>query len=68
MDSKFKVRKKPIVLDAEVAQEDKIIHTLEGDMKARKGDVIITGVNGEQYPVARDIFDKTYDIVTNDNK
>lgn len=68
MDSKFKVRKKPIVLDAEVAQEDKIIHTLEGDMKARKGDVIITCVNGEQYPVARDIFDKTYDIVTNDNK
>lgn len=46
----------------------KIIHTLEGDMTAHKGDVIITGVNGEQYPVARDIFDKTYDIVTKENK
>lgn len=63
MNLKFKARKKPVVLDAEISRGEKIIHTLEGDVKAHKGDVIITGVNGEQYPVARDIFDKTYDII-----
>lgn len=32
-------------------------------MKYKKGDYIITGVNGERYPVAKDIFIKTYDIL-----
>lgn len=38
------------------------IHTLEGDMKASKGDYIIKGVNGEFYPCKPDVFGKTYDI------
>lgn len=32
-------------------------------MKAEKGDWIITGVNGEQYPVKPDIFEKTYEVL-----
>jgi len=40
-----------------------IIPTLEGDMKASKGDWIIEGVNGEFYPCKPDIFEKTYDKV-----
>lgn len=40
-----------------------IIHTLEGDMKANIGDVIIRGVNGEYYPCKPDIFQKTYEVV-----
>lgn len=39
------------------------IHTLEGDMIASKGDYIITGVDGEQYPCKPDIFEKTYEPV-----
>lgn len=39
------------------------IFTLEGVMKADKGDYIIQGVNGELYPCKPDIFEKTYDIV-----
>ena len=38
-----------------------VIHTLEGDMIARPGDYIITGVEGEQYPCKPEIFHKTYE-------
>ena len=41
-----------------------IIHTLEGDMEASMGDYIIKGINGEFYPCKPDIFDKTYEEVT----
>jgi hypothetical protein len=37
------------------------INTLEGKMKAEKGDWIIKGVNGEFYPCKPDIFEKTYE-------
>ena len=40
-----------------------IIHTLEGNMIATKGDWIIKGVNGEFYPCKPDIFEKTYEEV-----
>lgn len=39
------------------------IHTLEGDIKANKGDYIIKGVKGEFYPCKPDIFLQTYDAV-----
>lgn len=40
-----------------------IIETLEGDMKASKGDWIIRGVKGEFYPVRGDIFAETYEKI-----
>lgn len=40
-----------------------IIHTLEGNMIAEKGDWIIKGVKGEFYPCKPDIFEKTYEEV-----
>lgn len=40
------------------------IPTLEGDMKVSMGDYIIKGVNGEFYPCKPDIFNKTYEEVT----
>lgn len=58
-----KYRKKPVVIEAYQTQEEMIIHTLEGDMKASPGDYIITGVNGERYPCKPDIFEKTYEPV-----
>lgn len=59
----MKYRKKPVIIEAYRTDEEKVIHTLEGDMKASIGDYIITGVNGEQYPCKPDIFQKTYDKV-----
>jgi hypothetical protein len=40
------------------------IETLEGTMRADIGDYIIKGVNGEFYPCKPDIFEKTYEAVT----
>lgn len=45
--------------------DDLIINTLEGDMKANKGDWIIKGVKGELYPCKPDIFEQTYEPVSN---
>lgn len=43
-----------------------IIPTLEGDHLAEKGDWIIKGINGEFYPCKPDIFEKSYEEVTED--
>lgn len=40
------------------------IKTLEGVMVARDGDYIIKGVQGEFYPCKPDIFEQTYEAVT----
>lgn len=45
------------------AREQLIIPTLEGDMRANKGDYIIKGVRGEIYPCKPDIFEATYEAV-----
>lgn len=60
---KKRYRKKPVVIEAYQAEEEIIIHTLEGDMKASVGDYVITGVNGEYYSCKPDIFEKTYELV-----
>ena len=37
-----------------------VIPTLEGDMKVHDGDWIATGANDEHWPIADDVFRKTY--------
>ncbi len=39
------------------------IKTLEGEMRADRGDWIIKGVKGELYPCKPDIFEATYELV-----
>ncbi|HBF2860507.1 TPA: hypothetical protein MJF97_003699, partial [Clostridioides difficile] len=39
------------------------LKTLEGTMRANKGDYIIQGVKGEIYPCKADIFEMTYEKV-----
>lgn len=58
-----KARKKPVVISyREVIGEKEEIKTREGTLYAYAGkDVIIRGVEGEVYPCAKTIFDKTYD-------
>jgi hypothetical protein len=43
-----------------------LIATLEGIMKAKPGDWIIQGVQGEFYPCKPDIFEQTYEPVGDD--
>lgn len=59
----MRVRKKPIVLKAERATEKGSIETFEGTMYYHKGDYILTGIQGERYPVKKEIFEKTYEIL-----
>lgn len=40
-----------------------LIPTLEGTFRMDRGDMLITGVNGEIYPCKPDIFEKTYEAV-----
>ena len=58
-----KYRKKPVVIDAYQTDIEFTIPTLEGNLLANKGDWIITGVKGEQYPCKPDIFEATYELV-----
>ena len=41
------------------------ISTLEGTMRASKGDYIIQGIEGEFYPCKPGIFEKTYNVAGN---
>ena len=45
-----------------------IINTLEGEMRANIGDMIIKGVHGEFYPCKPDIFAETYEKINDTNK
>lgn len=64
MTAKVRVRKKPVIVNAEKVNKETYINTLEGRMKAEKGDWIVTGVNGERYPVKPEIFEKTYEVIS----
>lgn len=62
-DKVKKFRKKPVIVEAYKTNEELMIQTLEGNMKADPGDWIITGIHGEKYPCKPDIFEKTYEPV-----
>lgn len=47
-----------------LTQDSLTIKTLEGDHLARLDDMVIRGVKGELYPCKPDIFDATYDKVS----
>ena len=59
-ESKFeKYTKIPVTIEAYQTEEEIYIETLEGIMKADKGDWIIKGVKGELYPCKPDVFEIT---------
>lgn len=77
-----KFRKKPVVIeavqwfklgdhpaveqDANIVCEFGWVKTLEGDHIVSPGDWIITGVKGEHYPCKPDIFEATYERVSDE--
>jgi len=52
------------LLDVSVAGITMTIKTLEGDMLASEGDWIVKGIAGEFYPCKFNIFEATYEEVT----
>ena len=57
------VRKKPIIVHALRMLKDFEVDTLEGTHRGKAGDYLLKGVEGELYPVKKEIFEKTYDII-----
>ena len=53
--------KKISTVAVEFSLSDRIIQTLEGEVRCSVGDAILTGVNGERWPVGRAHFDEMYE-------
>jgi len=64
----LKCRKKPIVVHATQLNfpEGFIVATKEGVMTGKPGDYLMIGVEGEKYPCSKEIFEKTYDVIADD--
>lgn len=58
-------RKKPIVVHVReaAADEGEKLFTREGLTLARPDDLVMRGVEGEIYPIGREIFERTYDLI-----
>jgi len=56
-----KWRKRPVEITAQRMAEPFEVETMEGTMRGKAGDWLITGVQGEQYPCADAIFRQTYE-------
>ena len=55
--------KKPIAVRVEFATADGVCTTLEGPVRYRAGDAILTGVRGERWPLQYARFSKSYEPV-----
>jgi len=60
-----KARKRPVVVEfREVTGAREIIETREGKLTAIRGhDFIIRGVEGEEYPITKRTFRRTYNVL-----
>jgi hypothetical protein len=59
----WRVLKRPVVVAVRFAAENGTCGTLEGPVHYRSGDALVTGTVGEQWPIARERFDETYERV-----
>lgn len=59
----LRVCKKPIPVQVAFAPADGTCETLEGPVRFRAGDAILTGVQGERWPVGREAFLSSYQAV-----
>ena len=55
-----RVQKKSMPVAVCFADSDGVCQTKEGDVSFKAGDAILTGVEGEQWPIIREKFDETY--------
>jgi hypothetical protein len=55
-----RARKRAVDVQVDFATAPGTISTLEGPVKYSAGDGLLTGTEGERWPVARDIFDSSY--------
>jgi hypothetical protein len=58
-----KVQKKAMPIVVKFAANDGCCETKEGDVSYKVGDAILTGVEGEQWPIERPKFDASYEAI-----
>ncbi|RMD96629.1 MAG: hypothetical protein D6816_18635 [Bacteroidetes bacterium] len=58
-----RVLKKDIPVRVDFAERSGVCRTKEGEVSYRVGDAILTGVEGEQWPIRRAEFDATYEAI-----
>ena len=56
--------KKPIPVRCMQIDAPFLVKTMEGELKGKKGDWLMIGIQGEIYPCDREIFEQTY-VLTN---
>ena len=61
----FKTAKKPIPLEFRYTDTDETIQTKEGPVQAKAGDAIMTGTEGENWPIPAKKFTQTYNDLGN---
>lgn len=64
----FSFKKKPVAIDAKQIEAEEFVDTLEGRMRGNPGDWKVKGVEGEEYFVAKAIFQKTYEPTDDESK
>lgn len=57
-------RKRPVTITAQRMREAFAVETMEGSLRGKAGDWLITGVKGEQYPCDDEVFRATYEPAT----
>ena len=62
----FKTWKNPIPVPYEIMAEPGEVQTLEGPIKYESGDYMMTGPNGEKYPITPEKFASLYDSSSNE--
>lgn len=61
--TKRKAMKKAIAITVIEMNEVFEVETMEGWLRGKSGDFLAIGVRGEMYPIDRDIFFETYDLL-----
>jgi hypothetical protein len=61
--SALRVCKRPVTVQVEFATEAGVCKTLEGEVRFRAGDALLTGGQGDRWPVRRDLFLSSYEPV-----
>ena len=56
-----KCRKRPVVVHVRDAIPGEELFTREGLTLAKDDDLVMYGIDGEVYPIGRDIFERTYE-------
>ena len=57
----------PTTVEARRCREDVVIQTREGPLQARAGDWVVDDVDGNPYPVADNVFRRTYEPLGDDS-